>query len=158
MFDYLVVGAGFAGSVRAERCRHGAHSGADQSRRSVLHGQVPGYAAIRIHANVRAAARSSQHQNPAQYRLPGNRRPGAIRPDGLHGSHRRVLGVPVWQAPLPLADFPASDRQRGAAPAGGKRSGWSACRTPNGESFEPMLNEGESDSPEVDAPPRPAQA
>jgi UDP-galactopyranose mutase len=45
-----------AGSERARQVRHGAGSGAQQCRRPVLHGPLPGDAERRIHRDVRADA------------------------------------------------------------------------------------------------------
>ena len=60
-------------SVRARRVRHRARAGPHQSRRSLLHRHLPGDAAARLHADVRADAVASEHQDPAERGLPRGR-------------------------------------------------------------------------------------
>ena len=61
--------------------RHGdrARAGPHQPRRSLLHRHLPGDAAARLHADVRAHARAPEHQDPAQHRLPRDRGRDPVR-------------------------------------------------------------------------------
>ena len=52
--------------VGAGRVRHGARSGPDQPRRSILHGHLSGDAAAWLHPHVRADAFTPEHQDSAE--------------------------------------------------------------------------------------------
>ena len=107
-----------ARSVGARRQRHRARADADQPRRPLFHRHLPGDAAARLHAHVRADARASEHQGDAQHRLPRDRRPGAVAAHGLHRPDRRVLRPPLRQAAVPQPRVRARQPAAGAVPAG----------------------------------------
>ncbi len=58
----------------ARRQRDRARARAHQPRRPLLHRHLPGDAAARLHADVRAHARPPEHQGHAEHRLPRDRR------------------------------------------------------------------------------------
>ncbi len=85
--------------------------GAHQPRRPLLHRRLPGDAAARLHAHVRAHARPPEHQGPAQHRLSRGRRASSRIAQMVYtGPDRRVLRLPLRQAAVPLARASSSRR------------------------------------------------
>ena len=95
--------------LRAGRHGHRPHPGAYQSRRSLLHRYVPGDATPRLHAHVRAHARPQEHQGPAQHGLSRDRAAHSASAHDLYRSHRRILRLPLRQAPLSVAQVRVRD-------------------------------------------------
>jgi UDP-galactopyranose mutase len=87
----------------------------------VLHRHVPGDAGARLHRDVRADARPPGDQGPAEHRLPRDRGPDPVRPDGLHRADRRILRPPLREAPVPVALLPLRDARPRRPPAGAGR-------------------------------------
>src|ERR1051325_7418762 len=85
-----------------------------EPRRPLLYGQLSGDAQAWLYAHVRAHARSSQHQDHAQYGLPRDRSRDSLSRDDLHGPRRQLLRLSLRETPVSLARIQARDaRQRG---------------------------------------------
>ena len=110
-----------------DKSRDRARADPHQPRRPLLHRQLPGDAAARLHAHVREHARPSEHQDHAQHRLSTRSRARSATTELIFtGPDRRVLRLPLRQAALPLAAL----RARDAGPANGSsRSRWSTTPT-----------------------------
>ena len=114
-------------SVGARRRGHRARAGAHQPRRSLLHRHLPGDAAARLHADVRADARLIRTSRSCS--TPTTARSRTSIPYGemiYTGPDRRVLRLPLRQAAVPLAGVQVRDAQRRRRTS---RRRWSTTRT-----------------------------